>query len=67
MDRLAAQISTLTAALADKAESATDPTQEEGSLTIEQVMWAVAVLAIVAIVVTAITAYVTTKSGELGV
>jgi len=67
MDRLAAQISTLTAALADKAENATDPTQEEGSLTIEQVMWAVAVLAIVAIVVTAITAYVTTKSGELGV
>jgi hypothetical protein len=35
---------------------------ERGSVTIEQVVWAVAVIAIAAIVVTAIKAYVTTQS-----
>lgn len=36
---------------------------ERGSVTIEHVLWAVAVIAIVGIVVAAITNYVTTQSG----
>jgi hypothetical protein len=42
---------------------ATDP--ERGSITIEQVAWAAAVIAIVAIAVAAIKAYVTTQVGRL--
>lgn len=38
---------------------------ERGSVTIENVLWAVAVIAIVAIVVAAIRAYVTAESGKL--
>jgi hypothetical protein len=38
---------------------------ERGSITIEQVIWAVAIIAIVAIVVTAITNYVTTQAGKI--
>jgi hypothetical protein len=38
---------------------------DRGSVTIEQVIWAAAVIAIVAIVVTAITNYVTTKAGQI--
>lgn len=38
---------------------------ERGSVTIENVLWAVAVIAIVAIVVTAITAYVTTQASKI--
>ena len=38
---------------------------ERGSVTIEQVIWAVAVIAIVAIVVTAITNYVTVQAGKI--
>jgi heme/copper-type cytochrome/quinol oxidase subunit 2 len=38
---------------------------EGGSVTIEQVIWAVAVIAIVGIVVVAITNYVTTKAGQI--
>lgn len=36
---------------------------ERGSVTIEHVLWAVAVIAIVGIVVAAITNYVTSQSG----
>lgn len=39
---------------------------ERGSETIEKVLWAVAVIAIVAIVVTAITNYVRTEAGKIG-
>lgn len=42
-----------------------DRDTERGSVTIENVLWAVAVIAIVAIVVAAITAYVRSKSGEI--
>ena len=42
---------------------ATDP--ERGSVTIEQVAWAAAVIAIVAIAVAAIKAYVTSQVGRL--
>ena len=39
--------------------------RERGSVTIEQVLFAVAVIGFVAIVVAAITAYVRSKAGEL--
>jgi len=38
---------------------------ERGSVTIEHVLWAVAVIAIVAIVVAAVRAYVTTQAGNI--
>lgn len=38
---------------------------ERGSVTIENVLWAVAVIAIAAIVITAITSYVTTQAGKI--
>ncbi len=38
---------------------------ERGSITIEQVLWAVAIIAIVAIVVTAIRAYVTAQAANI--
>lgn len=40
--------------------------RDQGSVTIEQVLWAVAVIGIVAIVVAAITAYVKSQSSKLG-
>jgi len=40
-------------------------TDERGSVTIEHVGWAVAVIAIVGIVVAAIKAYVTSESGNI--
>ena len=38
---------------------------EHGSVTIEYVLWAVAVIAIVAIVVAAVKAYVTSQAGNI--
>mgnify|MGYP006867819383 CR=1 FL=1 len=38
---------------------------ERGSVTIEQVLWAVAVIAIAAIVISAVRAFVTNKAGEI--
>ena len=38
---------------------------ERGSVTTEHVLWAVAVIAIVAIVVAAVKAYVTSQAGNL--
>lgn len=38
---------------------------ERGSVTVEHVLWAVAVIAIVAIVVAAVKAYVTTQAGNI--
>ncbi len=38
---------------------------ERGSVTTEHVLWAVAVIAIVAIVVAAVTAYVTSQAGNI--
>lgn len=38
---------------------------ERGSVTIEQVLWAIAIITIVGIVVAAITAWVTKASGDL--
>ena len=39
---------------------------DRGSVTIEYVLWAVAVIAIVAIVVAAVKAYVTSQAGNIG-
>lgn len=38
---------------------------ERGAVTIEQVLWAVAAIAIVGIVVAAVRAFVTTKAGQI--
>ena len=54
--------------LSDQLRQALDATAEDperGSVTIEQVAWAAAVIAIVAIEVAAIKAYVTTQVGRL--
>jgi len=42
-----------------------DRRSQQGSVTIENVIWALAVIAIAAIVVAAITAFVTSQSGSL--
>ena len=47
MNRLAAQVSTLTAATAEKMRASTD---EDGSVSLEYVLWALAVAALVAAV-----------------
>ena len=39
--------------------------EERGSVTIEHVLWSVAVIAIVAIVVAAVNAYVTAQAGNI--
>ncbi|HET7477087.1 MAG TPA: hypothetical protein VFJ97_13830 [Dermatophilaceae bacterium] len=64
---LAAALHTLSAQLRDALNTARKETgtRERGSVTIEQVVWAVAVIAIVGIVVVAITNYVTTKAGQI--
>jgi hypothetical protein len=54
--------------LADQLQQALDAKEKDpewGSVTIEQVAWAAAVIAIVAIAVAAIRAYVTTQVGRL--
>ena len=48
-----------------QALEAKEKNPERGSVTIEQVAWAAAVIAIVAIAVAAIRAYVTTQVGRL--
>lgn len=67
MNALAAQLTTLTAAMRERVDRASriETADEEGSITIEQVLWAVAIIAIVGIVVTVITNYVTSKSSEI--
>ena len=56
----------LTALLAVKlALEARTHRNERGSVTTEHVLWAVAVIAIVAIVVAAVKAYVTSQAGNI--
>ena len=61
---IALQLAVLTVrdALEDRARIQRD---ERGSVTMEQVLWAVAVIAIVGIVVAAIKAFVTSESGKI--
>ena len=64
MNYLTATLHTLIAGLTDAATSR-PPQSERGSVTIENVIWAVAVIAIVGIVVLAITNYVKTKAAQI--
>jgi len=61
MHHLAAALHTLGIRLRDKAVTSA----ERGSVTIEQVLWAVAVIAIVGIVVLAVTNYVTSEAAKI--
>lgn len=65
MHYLTATLHTLGVKLVDRAHTKLTTTPERGSETIEKVLWAVAVIAIVAIVVTAIRSYVTSESGKI--
>lgn len=65
MHYLAATLHTLGVDLADRARASLATKSERGSETIEKVLWAVAVIAIVAIVVTAIRAYVTSEAAKI--
>lgn len=40
--------------------------RERGSITLEYVLWALAIAALVAVAATALTAWITNKIGELG-
>ncbi|MGE0341577.1 MAG: hypothetical protein AB7N73_14570 [Gemmatimonadales bacterium] len=61
---IALQIAAMTA-LASLEDRATRQRDERGSVTIQEVLWAVAAIAIVAIVVAAIKAFVTSESGKI--
>ena len=65
MHYLAATLHTLGVDLADRVRASLTTKSERGSETIEKVLWAVAVIAIVAIVVTAIRAYVTSEAAKI--
>lgn len=62
---LAATLHTLGVQMRDTAIRNATKDPERGSVTIENVIWAVAVIAIVGIVVLAITNYVRTKAAEI--
>lgn len=61
----AATLHTLGVHLTDRAHRKLTTKPERGSETIEKVLWAVAVIALVGIVLTAIRAYVTSESGKI--
>ena len=61
MHHLAAALHTLGICLRDKAVTRA----ERGPVTIEQVLWAVAVIAIVGIVLLAVTNYVTSEAAKI--
>ena len=61
---IALQLAAMTV-LASLEDRATRQRDERGSVTIQEVLWAVAAIAIVAIVVAAIKAFVTSESGKI--
>ncbi len=65
MLHLATTLHILGLKLRDRAHDALTTDSERGSETMEKVLWAVAVIAIVAIVVAAITAFVQRESAKL--
>lgn len=52
--------------MVQEAQAARRENSERGSVTIEQVAWAVALIAIVTLAAAAIRAYVVTQTGKLG-
>ena len=62
MHHLAAFLQTIGVRLTD---TTTRRSHERGSVTIEQVLWAVAMIAIVGIVVLAVKTYVTTEAAKI--
>lgn len=62
---LAVTLHTLGARLTDRAHDKLTSEPERGSETIEKVLWAVAVIAIVGIVVAVIKAYVTSQAAKI--
>ena len=62
MHHLAAVLHTIGVFLTD---TTTRRSHERGSVTIEQVLWAVAMIAIVGIVVLAVKTYVTTEAAKI--
>lgn len=65
MLQIIATLHTLGVSLADRAHEKLTREPERGSETIEKVLWAVAVIAIVAIVVAVIKSYVTTQAAKI--
>jgi hypothetical protein len=65
MQYLAATLHTLGFHLGDRAEGKLHGDPERGSVTIENVLWAVASIAFVGIVVAVIKSYVTTQAGQI--
>ena len=68
MNHLIATLHTLGVRIQDNVDDAhmtLRKNREEGSVTIEQVLWAIAVIAFVGIVVAAITNYVTSKAKSI--
>ena len=65
MQYLAATLHTLGFRLGDRASSKLQCDPGRGSVTIENVLWAVASIAFVGIVVAVIKSYVTTQAGQI--
>ena len=65
MQYLAATLHTLGFRLGERARTKAEGDPELGSVTIENVLWAVASIAFVGIVVAVIKSYVTTQAGQI--
>ena len=65
MTYLCATLHTLGVAIRGRAESARTQNREEGASTIEIVFWAVALLALAGVVYAAISAYISSKVGNI--
>lgn len=65
MTQFVAMLTVFGVDLVDRVQGRLTSRPERGSETIEKVLWAVAVIALVAIVVTAIRSYVTTESANI--
>jgi hypothetical protein len=65
MLHLTATLHTLGITLRDRARAATSTGRERGSVTIQEVLWAVFAIALVGIVVAAIRAYVTAQAANI--
>lgn len=68
MNRVGAQISTLTAVVTDTLEAAAArrrPDDEHGGVTLEVALWAAALIGLAAVVYGVMEAFVNTKSSEI--